>query len=267
MPNPPPQTSKPACSTSRSTCVVSGAATNCTSTLQVISQYPSNPVSFTLSGFELQSINLRPDKLILKGRRVGLELANNQQKRVAINAENLLQLGDEKITIEVDPGPDGNYTHALDAIFVDNLADIVPTLPFYWTRYAHDNLLPAANASTPAQPSPGATTIALNQQPVTTSNDHLQKVGGGVSAPKLLHASEPNFNNVAHNFKYSGEVFLNFHVETDGTVSHLSIVHPLGLGLDERVLAAVQHYVFSPAKENGRPVVVELNIEVSIQSH
>ncbi len=228
---------------------------------------PSRPVSFTLSGFELESVNLKPDKLTLQGRRVGLEFTKNQQKRVDLNAGSLQHPEDEKIEIEVDPSPDGDYTHALDAVFVDNLADIVPTLPFYWTRYAHDNLLPAANTPTPAPPSPAATTVAPNQQPATTSNAQIRRIGGSVTAPKLLHAVEPDFNNTAHNLRYSGTTLLSLRVETDGTVSHLSIVHPIGLGLDERALAAVQHYVFSPAKENGQPIVVELYIEVNFQNH
>ncbi len=224
---------------------------------------PSNSVSFTLSGFELESVNLKQNKLILEGRRVGLELANNQQKRVAINVGNPRHPKDEKIAIEVDPGPDGNYAHALDAIFVDNLADIVPTLPLYWTHYAHNNLVPASTTPTPA--SPAAITTAPNQQPPEAANARPKRVGGSITAPKLLHASEPDFNNFARNLKYSGKVLVNFHIETDGTVSHASIILPLGLGLDERALDAVQHYVFSPAKEAGQPVVVEANVEVNFQ--
>ena len=65
--------------------------------------------------------------------------------------------------------------------------------------------------------------------------------------------------------KYSGKSLLNLHVEHDGRVSHLSVVRALRLGLDERALVAVQQYTFSPAQENGQPVLVELNVEVNFQ--
>jgi protein TonB len=35
------------------------------------------------------------------------------------------------------------------------------------------------------------------------------------------------------------------------------------MGLDEKALAAVKQYRFRPAMENGKPVLVELNVEVT----
>jgi protein TonB len=37
------------------------------------------------------------------------------------------------------------------------------------------------------------------------------------------------------------------------------------MGLDEKAIEAVQQYRFKPAMENGKPVLVELNIEVNFQ--
>jgi periplasmic protein TonB len=45
----------------------------------------------------------------------------------------------------------------------------------------------------------------------------------------------------------------------------LSVVRPAGLGLDEGALASVVQYVFQPAMQDGKPVLVELNIEVNFQ--
>ncbi|HEU5342541.1 hypothetical protein [Edaphobacter sp.] len=44
----------------------------------------SNPVSFTLSGFELVHVALEPNRLILTGRRIALEFRDNKVKRVPI---------------------------------------------------------------------------------------------------------------------------------------------------------------------------------------
>jgi protein TonB len=39
----------------------------------------------------------------------------------------------------------------------------------------------------------------------------------------------------------------------------------VGMGLDERALEAVREYKFKPAMENGKPVPVQLNIEVNFK--
>jgi protein TonB len=45
-------------------------------------------------------------------------------------------------------------------------------------------------------------------------------------------------------------------------------VHTLrgvGMGLDEKAVEAVKQYRFKPAMEGGKPVPVELNVEVNFQ--
>ena len=40
------------------------------------------------------------------------------------------------------------------------------------------------------------------------------------------------------------------------------VVQGVGMGLDEKAIAAVKQYRFKPAMEGGKPVVVEVNVEV-----
>ena len=37
------------------------------------------------------------------------------------------------------------------------------------------------------------------------------------------------------------------------------------MGLDEKAVAAVKQYRFKPAMEGGKPVMVEMNVEVTFQ--
>jgi len=198
----------------------------------------SDNLAFTLCGFDLRTVQLKPDRLILEGRRVGLELADNQQKRISL---------DESMHIEITANPTGNYGSALDAIFADGLADLVPSLPFYWKSYAQKNFL-SATATSP---------------PPTQEEVPPKHIGGGISPPKLLHSADPKFNNVARSLKYGGQVIANLWIEPDGTISHLTVNRALGLGLDESALAAVQQYTFSPAIQNGKPIQVELHVVVN----
>jgi TonB family protein len=225
----------------------------------------SDPVTFTLSGFDLKTVHLEQDKLVLEGRRIGLELANNKQKRVALQMGNAFHSKDESIHIEIDANPNGDYGSALDAIFVDGLSDLVPALPFYWQSYARRNFLPAPDAN--KAPAPASPTTAPSQQSAAPQDAKPFRIGGSVKAPQLLHSAEPAFNGEGRRLNYSGKTLINLHVDLNGSPTHLSVVRGIGLGLDERALAAVQQYKFAPATENGKPVIVELNVEVYFQDH
>jgi len=224
----------------------------------------SAPISFTLSGFGLTDVYLKQDKLILQGWRTGLELADEQQKRVALNLSRGHQPKYESMYIEIAAGPTGDYGPALDAIFVDNLADIAPSLPFYWKTYARKHFLPTPNA-TDASALAASADPAPAQQSSVSQNAKPVHIGGSVAPPKLLHSAEPKLNNTIRLLKYSGKSLINLWVESDGKATHLSVVRALGLGFDESAVAAVQQYTFSPAMQDGKPVTVELNVEVNFQ--
>jgi TonB family protein len=214
----------------------------------------SGPITFTLSGFELKKVHLKQDKLILEGRRVGLELTNNKQLRIPLN---------QTIHIDIAANPTGDYGPALDAIFVNSLADLVPALPFYWKTYASKNLLPTDKASALPTTSGATDASAQSQQPLPLAKP--RSIGGGIKPPKLLYAADPGFSETARSLKHGGTTLLNLWVQPDGTVTNLSVVRAVGMGLDESALAAAQQYKFAPATENGKPVLVELNVEVNFQ--
>jgi periplasmic protein TonB len=92
-----------------------------------------------------------------------------------------------------------------------------------------------------------------------------RRIGGGVSAPEVIHAVEPEFSEEARKAKFMGNVLVNLWVGTDGLPSHVHVIRPVGMGLDEKAVEAVKQYRFKPAMENGKPVLVELNIEVNFQ--
>jgi len=215
----------------------------------------SDPVSFTLSGFEFASIAIKPNQLVLTGQRMVVEFRGNKVKRVPILTGAPSSPEYLEIKVAIDAPPNGDYTQALDAVFANGLAEIVPSLPFYWKGYAASNFLPAGPAGAPSAPM---------QASVSRPASKPLRIGpnNGITPPKLVHADEPKFSEVARALKYSGKVLINLWVTPDGKVIHLSIARPAGAGLDEQALAAVSQYTFSPAMQNGKPVLVELNIEV-----
>ncbi|QNI35377.1 energy transducer TonB [Edaphobacter albus] len=92
-----------------------------------------------------------------------------------------------------------------------------------------------------------------------------RRIGGGVSAPQLIYSVEPEFSEEARKAKVAGNVLVNLWVDTNGLPSHVRVIRGVGMGLDEKAVEAVKQYRFKPAMENGKPVLVELNVEVNFQ--
>ena len=92
-----------------------------------------------------------------------------------------------------------------------------------------------------------------------------RRIGGGVSAPILIFSVEPEFSEEARKAKVAGNVLVNLWVDTNGNPSHVHVIRGVGMGLDEKAVEAVKQYKFKPAMENGKPVLVELNVEVNFQ--
>jgi protein TonB len=90
-----------------------------------------------------------------------------------------------------------------------------------------------------------------------------KQVGGGVSATILIYGFEPEFSEEARKAKAAGNVLVNLWVDEKGNTTHVRVIRGIGMGLDERAVAAVKLYRFKPAMENGKPVTVEMNIEVT----
>jgi TonB family protein len=93
----------------------------------------------------------------------------------------------------------------------------------------------------------------------------LRRVGGGVSQPMLIYKVDPQFSEESKKAEFSGVVLINFIVDTNGLPRNVHVRRGVGMGLDENAVAAVKQYKFSPAMEDGKPVPVELNVEVSFQ--
>ena len=93
----------------------------------------------------------------------------------------------------------------------------------------------------------------------------LRHVGGTVSAPEVLHAVDPEFSEEARKAKVSGDVQVYLWVDEHGNPTHVRVIRGMGMGLDERAVEAVKQYKFKPAMENGRPVTVEMYIDVTFQ--
>jgi TonB family protein len=91
------------------------------------------------------------------------------------------------------------------------------------------------------------------------------RVGGGVSAPVLIHKVEPEYTEEARGAKYQGTVSLYAEISPDGTATNVRVLHGLGLGLNEKAIEAVKQWRFKPGEKDGKPVTVVATIEVNFR--
>jgi periplasmic protein TonB len=89
------------------------------------------------------------------------------------------------------------------------------------------------------------------------------RVGGGVSAPKAIYSPDPEYSEEARKVKHMGTVVLWLVVGPDGKPRDIRVLRTLGLGLDEKAIEAVKNWRFEPAMKDGKPVAVQINVEVN----
>jgi periplasmic protein TonB len=95
----------------------------------------------------------------------------------------------------------------------------------------------------------------------------LMSVGGGVSAPVVIHSVEPEFTQQARESNFQGNVSIQLIVDAQGNPQDIRLVHHLGMGLEERAIEAVRQYKFRPAMYQGHAVAVQIVIDVDFRLH
>jgi protein TonB len=91
------------------------------------------------------------------------------------------------------------------------------------------------------------------------------RIGGGVSAPVAIYKVEPEYSEEARKAKFQGTVVLSIVIDEHGMPTNFKVIRPLGLGLDEKAIEAVQKWRFLPGKKDGRPVAVLATVEVNFR--
>ncbi len=89
---------------------------------------------------------------------------------------------------------------------------------------------------------------------------------GGYGQPTCLYCPNPTFSDEAVKVKYQGTVLLRFVVTASGTTKNVQVIRSLGLGLDQKAIAAVRSWKFKPALgPNGKPATVIMMAEISFR--
>lgn len=100
--------------------------------------------------------------------------------------------------------------------------------------------------------------------PLVGQNDPPYHAGDpGVVPPSVTKKKEPTYTDDARNARIAGNVVLGAVIDETGSTKDIRVLSPLGWGLDENAIAAVQGWKFKPATKDGKPIPMRVSIHVS----
>jgi TonB family protein len=200
------------------------------------------PGPWTLGLIEVQQIDVNPSEVVLRGPRVGLQYNKKKKtlipKRV-VNDQTQIHISRiEKDEAEVLKGD-------WHEVLIPSNRLIARLLPEPWQRFAR---MPVG--TDPAKEEP-------------TAEPGIFRVKEGVSPPKPISTPDPKYSRYASRLNTRGTSILSLVVGVDGKPQKMEVKVPLGMGLDEQVMKAVETWRFEPAKKDGVPVPVRITVEVN----
>jgi protein TonB len=97
---------------------------------------------------------------------------------------------------------------------------------------------------------------------IAGTGDGAFRMGKGVTAPRVIYQTDPEFSEEARKAKYQGNCLLGLVVDASGHPTHIRVLNALGMGLDEKAIESVKNWKFEPGKKDGLDVAVEIAVEV-----
>ena len=90
----------------------------------------------------------------------------------------------------------------------------------------------------------------------------VYRPGRGVTPPRVIYQTDPEFSEEARKAKYQGTCVLSVTVDANGRPTNIHVLNSLGMGLDEKAMESVRNWKFEPGKKDGHDVAVEIAVEV-----
>jgi hypothetical protein len=149
---------------------------------------------------------------------------------------------------------------------------ITATNPILSVR-ANDQQASTPQAATQDQQQPPEKPASPRPNPDASGKYHA---GEGVTLPKLIYSAEPEFSEKLRKKKIAASCVVGLTVDTDGNPKDVHVVSSIP-GLEDKKLRAavielqdscikpVKQYRFEPGTYQGKPVPVELKVEINFQ--
>jgi protein TonB len=99
----------------------------------------------------------------------------------------------------------------------------------------------------------------------STEGQNASSGSAAVVPPTVLRKVEPEYSKEALEARVEGTVRLSIVISETGVPDNVTVVQPLGMGLDEKARECVLQWRFRPAMREGKPVRTDANIEVNFR--
>jgi TonB family protein len=222
------------------------------------------PGSWTVAKMEVHNISVRADRLEIRGPRV-ITFVDPYERRFT---NKVSHEGGIKVTIDASPSSlDPQQLDSLiQKIFVIDSKPSIAVFPSYWREFLSDNIIRTKDKhGKVAFRRRQETDVGGEDRPVYTDSngEPVFRVLKTVEGPKIISQVNPEFTQCARDEKFTGTNVVSLEVDKTGAVRDVQIVQPIGCGLDDAAVRAVRQWRFAPAKRNGEPVAVLVEVEMS----
>lgn len=246
----------------------------------VTQQGPEEPWT-VYGGFVVESVHVRPESVRLEGHRIFVQKDSASGKLVTypfkrVNGlERLTQNESIQLEIHVDQPPQStdDVRKLLSRVVCLNKADFLDSVPEYWRSYLADFMeyepelhpiefnLEKMERNVSASGQFGSTKVPDIGEKVVRCCSSV------IKPPKPVSTPEPKFSQAARYSQFTGSGTVALIVDSKGEVRKPIIIKALGLGLDENEVNTVATWRFDPATREGRPLAVQMQIEVAFNLH
>ncbi|MDO8681696.1 MAG: energy transducer TonB [Acidobacteriota bacterium] len=107
--------------------------------------------------------------------------------------------------------------------------------------------------------------VAVAATTLAAQNTEVFKPGKGVTLPRVIKEVKPVYTPAAMEQKIQGSVWLLAVVTEKGDVGEVEVSRSLDkeYGLDDQAVKATREWKFEPGKKDGKPVPVQITIELT----
>ena len=225
------------------------------------------PGSWTVAQMQVNRVAVRQDRFEVSGPRVitYVDHATGEFRTLKPSRKHTI-----RITLHVLPATlnQKQLGALIQKVFVTEAKPDISVFPPYWREFLSGNMIRSSDKDgKPAFKRQDETIADAGEEdrPVhsDSSGEPVFHVSERIEAPKVQYQIDPEYSESARAQKFSGRTVVSLEVDRSGAVHDIQIVQPVGYGLDDQAVRAVQQWRFSPARRNGEPVAVLLEAEVS----
>ena len=135
--------------------------------------------------------------------------------------------------------------YAINRIFAPSLdARMIAQMPEYW-RYFYQ--------------------AQMDHKSIEPTDPSIVRPGPGIEGPKLLKNLVAASNDYAQKSQVAGIASYKVILGTDGKPMAVAVFRPIGFGLDENAVTAIQKSTYSPAMKDGKAMMSVVDVDVTFR--